>query len=105
MADETGISATGAAGAGQASTAFKVAIAAVVLWLAAFAFAGDDDAGAAGMLWPLAGLTGGVAAVMAWKAGRPRPAGRALTALLLGGLVFVAIVGWTLVALITGEEL
>jgi hypothetical protein len=75
---------------------------AVVLYVVAMAVAGDDDSDY-GWLWPVAGVTGLVAAIAGWRAGAPRPRGRALTATVLGGLVFIVILAWIVVAAITGD--
>ena len=89
--------------ASNANTALAVAIVAAVLYVAAMIFANGDDEGAAGLLWPLTGLTGAAAAYLAWRAGAPRRRGRALAAFILGGLLFLLILGWVVVAAFTGD--
>lgn len=53
-------------------------------------------------LWPLTGVVGAAAALTGWSAGRPRPRGRALAAVVLGGLLFTVILVWGVVGGITG---
>ncbi|MFN2418859.1 MAG: hypothetical protein ABR593_08045 [Candidatus Limnocylindria bacterium] len=88
--------------ASRANTALAVAVVAAVFYVAAMIF-DSDDGGAAGLLWPLSGLTGAAAAYLAWKAGAPRRRGRALAAFILGGLLFLMILGWVVVAAFTGD--
>ena len=83
----------------RANVALGVAALGVLLYVIAIVL--DDADGE--WLWPLAALVGGVGAVMGWLAGRPRPHGRALAAVILGALVFLAIVGWIIVAAATGN--
>jgi peptidoglycan/LPS O-acetylase OafA/YrhL len=84
------------------NVALSVALLAVVLYVVAMAVAGDDDSDY-GWLWPVAAVVGGGAAIAGWRAGAPRPRGKALAATVLGALVFVVIVGWIVVAAITGD--
>ena len=93
---------TGTPEASRANTALAVAVVAAVFYVAAMIFASGDDEGAAGVLWPLSGLTGAAAAYLAWKAGAPRRRGRALAAFILGGLLFLLILGWVVVAALAG---
>ncbi len=62
-----------------------------------------DDQGGTDWLWPLAGVVGAVAAISGWSADRPRPRGRALIAVVVGGLIFALIAGWVIVGAITGN--
>ncbi len=93
----------GAAAGGTKSSRANISLGlaglAVVLYVIAMMLSEDDS----GWLWPVAGLAGGAAAVMGWLAGRPRPSGKALAAIVLGGLVFVTIVGWSVWAASTGN--
>ncbi|HVE98498.1 MAG TPA: hypothetical protein VNA12_04895 [Mycobacteriales bacterium] len=84
----------------RANTALGVSALAVLLYVVAMIL---DERGDYGWLWPVAGLVGGAGAVMGWQAGRPRPRGRALLAVVLGGLVLLSIVGWIVVAAINGD--
>lgn len=83
----------------RADMALATAVLAVALYVVAMVVAEEDN----GWLWPVAGLVGLVAAVLGWQAGRPRPQGRALAAVVLGGLVFLSILGWVVVAAFTGD--
>ncbi|MDP3711283.1 MAG: hypothetical protein Q8R60_02195 [Mycobacteriales bacterium] len=84
------------------NVALGLGVLAAVLFAVAMAVAGEDDS-SYGWLWPLAGVTGGAAAVTAWRSGSPRPHGKALIGLVLGGLVFLAILAWIVVAAFTGD--
>lgn len=88
--------------ASRANVALGIALLAVLLYAVSVAVAGDDDT-EYGWLWPVTGVTGAVAAVAGWRAGAPRPRGKALVATVLGGLVFIVILGWIVVAAITGD--
>ena len=81
----------------RTNAALGVSALAVVLYVVAMML---DENGDYGWLWPVAGLAGAAGAVMGWQAGRR---GRALLAVVLGGLVFLSIVGWIVVAAISGE--
>ena len=81
----------------RTNTALVVSTLAVVLYVVAMLL---DENGGYGWLWPVAGLAGGAGAVMGWQSGHR---GRALLAVVLGGLVFLSIVGWIVVAAISGE--
>lgn len=83
----------------RANVAVGLAGLAVALYVIAMIVAQDDN----GWLWPVAGVVGGAAAVVGWLAGKPRPRGTALIAIVLGGLVFLVILGWTIWAAITGN--
>lgn len=54
-------------------------------------------------LWPVTGLVGLVAAVVAWTAEPGQPRGRALIAVIAGGVIFVLVFGWAIVGAITGN--
>ena len=87
-----------------AASRTNVALGVSGLALALFALAivmGDDAVPE--WLWPVAGLFGLVGAVMGWMAGKPRPAGKAMAAVVMGGLVFVVILGWIIWAAVTGN--
>ena len=86
----------------RVNLALGLAVLSVLLYVVSVVVAGDDDT-AYGWLWPVTAVVGGIAAVTGWRAGAPRPRGKALTATVLGGLVFVFIVGWIVVAAITGD--
>lgn len=85
--------------ASPANLALALAGVALALYVVAMIVAQDDN----GFLWPLAGLVGAAAAITGWKAGRPKPRGRALAAVVVGGLVFLVILGWIVVAAFTGD--
>jgi len=85
----------------RVNVAFGMSLLAVVLYVVAMALEGDDSD--YGFLWPLAGLTGLAGAVTGWRSSRPKPTGKALAAVIMGGLVFAVILGWIVVALATGE--
>lgn len=87
------------ADASRANVAVGLAGAAVVVFVIAMIVAQDDN----DWLWPLAGVLGGVGAFTGWRAGRPRPQGKALAAVVLGGLVFLFILGWIIWAASTGN--
>ncbi len=95
----TSTSASSASSASRASVAVGLAVTAVLLYVIAMAVAEDDN----GWLWPLAGVVGAAAALTGWTAGRPRPRGKALLAIVLGGLVFGIILAWIVVAAFTGD--
>ena len=84
----------------RATTAVAVSGLALVIYVVAMVM---GDADAPEWLWPLAGLLGLVGAVLGWMAGKPRPAGKAMAAVVVGGLVFVTILGWTIWAAATGN--
>ena len=83
----------------RANVALGVSLVAVAVWVAAMIVAQEDNE----WMWPLSGLIGGVGAVMGWTAGKPRPRGRALAAVVLGGIVFAMILGWIIWAAATGN--
>ena len=83
----------------DANVALGLARVALALYVVAMIVAEDDN----GWLWLLAGLVGGAAAIKGWMAGRPKPRGRALAAVVIGGLLCLAIIGWIIVAAITGD--
>ena len=84
----------------KANLAVGLAILALVLYVVAMIIAQEEENG---WLWPVAGLVGGAGAVVGWMAGKPRPRGKALAAVILGGLIFITILVWTIVAAITGN--
>jgi len=86
----------------SANVALGLALLSALLYVVALSVAGDDESDY-GWLWPVAAVVGGAAAFAGWRAGSPRPHGKALAALLLGGLVFLSIVGWVVVAAFTGD--
>ena len=79
--------------------ALGLAVVALILYVVAMVIAQEKN----DWLWPVAGLVGGAAAVTGWMAGKPRPRGKALAAVVIGGLIFLAILGWTIVAAATGD--
>lgn len=85
--------------ASRTNFALGVAVMAVALWVVAMLVAQEEN----DWLWPLAGLVGGAGAILGWIAGKPRPRGKALAAIVLGGLVFAMIVGWIVWAAATGN--
>lgn len=98
----TSHSAPEARSASNANVALGLALLSVLLYVVALAVAGNDDS-KYGWLWPVAGVVGAAAAFAGWRAGAPRPRGKALAALVLGGLVFLTIVLWVVVAAFTGN--
>ena len=54
-------------------------------------------------LWPVSAVVGAAGAITGWTAGRPRPRGRALAAVVLGGLVFAVVLLWVIVTAISGD--
>ncbi len=83
----------------RANAALALAGGALLLYIIAMIVAQDDN----GWLWPLAGVVGAAAAITGWTAGRPRPRGRSLAAIVIGGLLFLLILGWAIVAAISGD--
>ena len=84
----------------RANMALGIAVLALVLYLVAMFVAGETN----DWLWPLTGVVGGAAAVMGWTSGKPRPRGKSLAAVILGGLIFLSIIGWIVVAMATGNS-
>ncbi len=84
--------------ASRANLALGVSVVAVVLWVVAMIVAQEEN----GWLWPSSGLVGGAGAVLGWTAGTPRR-GKAMAAIVLGGLVFAMILGWIIWAAATGN--
>lgn len=87
------------AGASRATVAVSLAVAAVIVFVIAMMVAQETNE----WLWPLAGLLGGAGAFAGWRAGGPRPQGKALAAVVLGGTVFLVILGWIVWAASTGN--
>ena len=83
----------------KATTALAVSAVAVALYIVAMIVAQDSNE----WLWPLSGVVGLVGAVMGWNAGKPRPQGKNLAAVVLGGLVFLTVLGWIVWAAATGN--
>lgn len=79
--------------------ALLISALAAVVYVIAMVVAQEDNE----WLWPLAGVLGAIGAVLGFQAGRPRPGGKALLAVVLGGLVFLVILGWVVWALSTGN--
>ena len=86
-------------GSSRANLALGLSGLAVVLFVIAMIVAQEDNS----WLWPVAGLLGGIGAVMGWTADRPRPQGKNLAGVIIGGLVFAAILGWVIWAATTGN--
>jgi len=84
----------------RANVAVGLAGAAALAFVIAMIVAEDDSNE---WLWPLAGLLGAAGAFAGWRAGRPRPQGKALVAVVLGGIVFLFILGWIIWAAATGN--
>ena len=75
----------------RANLAAGLAVAAVVVWAALLAVDAD------GPIWIVQGVLALAAAVTGWRAGGgAMPRGRALAALVVGGLLFVMFVGFTI---------
>ena len=83
------------AGTSRTTMALGISVLAVVIFIAAMLFAQERN----DWLWPLAGVVGGIGAIMGWMAGRK---GQAMVALVLGALVFLAVFGWWLVEALSG---
>jgi hypothetical protein len=83
----------------NANVALGLSGAAVLLLVVAMFVATDGN----DWLWPLAALLGGIGAFLGWRAGRPKLQGKALAAVVAGGLVFLYIVGWIVWAAATGN--
>lgn len=83
----------------RVNAALGIAALAVALFIVAIVVAQDGN----DWLWPLTGVVGAVAAITGWSAGRPRPRGRALIAVVVGGLLFALIAAWGIVGSITGD--
>ena len=83
----------------RVNAALGLAGVAVALFVVAVIFAQEGN----DWLWPLAGVVGAIAAISGWSADRPRPRGRALIAVVVGGLIFALIAGWVIVGAITGN--
>jgi len=83
--------AAGNADSSRANLAAGLAIAAVVVWAALIAVDAD------GPVWIVQGVLALAAAVTGWRAGGGTvPRGRALAAFIVGGLLFVMFVGFTI---------
>ena len=95
------MSTTGTDNASRTGMAFGISVLGLIAFFVAMAVAGDDN-DPMEWLWPVAGVLGLIGAVLGWRAQRP-PKGRALLAVVVGGLVFLMILGWTVVALINGD--
>lgn len=83
----------------RANTALGIAVGGFVLYVIAMIVAQEDH----GWLWPLSGLLGAAGAITGWMAGKPKPRGRALAAVIVGGLVFAVILAWIIWAAATGN--
>lgn len=87
------------ADASRANVAVGLAGAAAILFVTAMIVAQEGN----DWLWPLAGVLGGAGAFAGWRASPSRPQGKALVAVVLGGLVFLFILGWIVWAASTGN--
>ena len=83
----------------RTTMALGVSLVGLVLFIVAIMIAQEEN----DWLWPVAGLIGGIGAVLGWMAGKPRPQSKALAAVVIGGLVFLVVLGWWIVATITGN--
>jgi peptidoglycan/LPS O-acetylase OafA/YrhL len=83
----------------RVNAALGIAAVAVALFIVAIVVAQEGN----DWLWPLTGVVGAVAAITGWSAHRPRPRGRALIAVVVGGLLFALVAGWGIVGAITGN--
>ena len=83
----------------QANAALGVAGLGIILYVLAIFIAEERNE----WLWPLALVLGAAGAIMGWMAGRPRPQGRALAAVVAGGLICALTLLWAVVAAITGN--
>ena len=87
--------------ASRTNLALGLSGAGLVVFVIAMFVAGED--GANDWMWPVAGVLGLAGAIMGWMAGKPRPQGRALGAVVIGGLVAAFIIGWIVWAAATGN--
>ena len=99
MAEEAASGAT-VQDSSRANLALALAGVAVLLYILAIFIAEDSNAD---WLWPVSAVVGAAGAITGWNAGRPRPRGRALAAVALGGLVFAVVLVWFIVAAISGD--
>jgi hypothetical protein len=99
MADHVAGGAT-AQDSSRANLALALAGAAAVLYILAVFVAEESNAD---WLWPVSAVVGGAGAITGWSAGTPRPRGRALAAVVLGGLIFAVVLLWVIVAAISGD--
>jgi hypothetical protein len=82
----------------RANLALAISGVAVLMFLIAVVAGDEND-----WLWPVAGLLGAAGAAAGWMAGKPKLAGKAMLAVVLGGLVFLFILGWIIWAAATGN--
>ena len=87
--------------ASRTTLALGLSVVGALLYVVAMFVAGED--GSNEWMWPVAGVLGLAGAIMGWMAGKPRPQGRALAAVVLGGLTAVIIIGWIVWAAATGN--
>lgn len=99
MADQVAGGAT-AQDSSRANVALALAGTAVALFIVAIFVAEDNNAD---WLWPVSAVVGAAGAITGWSAERPRPRGRAWAAVVLGGLIFAAVLVWVIVAAISGD--
>lgn len=85
--------------ASRANVGLVLAVVAALAFIVAIIVAQEENS----WLWPVSGLLGLAGAVTGWTAGKPRPQGRALAAVVIGGLVFLFIAGWVVWAAATGN--
>ena len=87
--------------ASRTNLALGLSAAGALVFVIAMFVAGED--GANDWMWPVAGVLVLAGAIMGWMAGKPRPQGRALAAVVLGGLTAAFIIGWIVWAAATGN--
>ena len=83
----------------SANVALGISAVAALLFVIAMVVANDGN----DWLWPVAGVLGGVGAFLGWRAGRPKLQGKAMLAVVMGGIVFLVILGWIVWAAATGN--
>jgi bacteriorhodopsin len=74
--------------------AFRLGVAALVSWVLAMIFAGDNDG--SGWLWVVMAAFGVAAVVAGLRANPGRPQGRALVGVVIGGLLVLLFLGFVI---------
>jgi hypothetical protein len=99
MADQVTGEAT-AEDSSRANVALALASVGVALYIVAIFVAEEINAE---WLWPVSAVVAAAGAITGWSAGRPPPRGRALAAVVLGGLVVAVTLVWFVYAAISGD--
>ena len=90
---------TASADSSNANVALGLSAVAALLFVIAMVVANDGN----DWLWPLAGVLGGIGAFLGWRVGGPKLQGKALLAVVMGGIVFLFLLGWIVWAAATGN--